>query len=562
MFIPVPTPEEMSRWDAEAIRLGMAENVLMENAARCATDCLRQHWNALGRTLTGASVLLLAGSGNNGGDTFCMARHLLDAGAFPALVCTREPEGYRGAASHWLRVAMALGIPVFSADAWELGEKNIPLRPDIAVDGLLGTGFRGELREREARLVRKFNSLDAKFVLAVDIPSGLDARTGHPSPEAVHAHVTVSFQAAKPGLLLPHAEAFTGLLDVRPIGMPRHVQEAFPPSFRTWLPSSQFLGDRTAPYILEHRLSARTTHWLNTAPVHDAHRSSLGPAHKGEAGRVLVIGGCSDYTGAPCLAGRAALRAGAGLVTVAGPDAVLDAVRGSQPALTTQRISSQSGTPISDWDAQAVQVLSSALAASKAVVFGPGLGRSDGAADFAEALLALPQRPHLVLDADALFALARRPALLSRLRPSDILTPHPGEAAALLGITTAEVQADRFAALEKLTELAPAVWVLKGAGTLVAIPGEPSVISPWDVPQLAVAGSGDVLSGIIGAFLARGLDSGLAAVLGVWLHILSGLRLSQDFPMRGNDPQDIADALPSVLTAAGLPNKSEPCPLF
>ncbi|MBR6626149.1 MAG: NAD(P)H-hydrate epimerase, partial [Mailhella sp.] len=157
MFVPVPSPEEMSRWDAEAIRLGMAGEVLMESAARCAMDSLRQHWSARGRSLTGASVLLLAGSGNNGGDAFCMARHLLDAGAKPVLVCTRSPEEYRGASSHWLNVAIELGVPVFSADAWEQEAEGIPARPDIAVDGLLGTGFRGSLREREARLVKKFN---------------------------------------------------------------------------------------------------------------------------------------------------------------------------------------------------------------------------------------------------------------------------------------------------------------------------------------------------------------------------------------------------------------------
>ena len=547
MFVPVPTAEEMARWDAGAIALGMPEEVLMESAARCAMDSLRQQWAARGRSLAGASVLLLAGSGNNGGDAFCMARHLLDAGAKPVLICTREPEAYRGAAAHWLKVAIKLGVPVFSAHAWEHGAEGIPTRPDIAVDGLLGTGFRGSLREREARLVAKFNALGADFVLAVDIPSGLDARTGRPCPDAVRAHVTVSFQAAKPGLLLPEAQAFTGLLDVRPIGMPRQVQEEIRPSFRTWLVPAQIRGDR-ASNIFPCALPA-STDAFPAGPWN-------APAHKGEAGRVLVLGGCADYVGAPCLAGLAALRTGAGLVTVAGPKAVLNAVRYSMPALTTQNI----GTDI--WNKDAASALAPAIAASKALVFGPGLGRSEGAADFAEALFSLPQRPPMVLDADALFALAHRPHLLKLLRPCDILTPHPGEAATLLGISTAEVQADRFAALEALANLAPAVWVLKGAGTLFSVPGEPSVISPWDVPQLAVAGSGDVLAGAIGAFLARGHASGLAAVLGVWLHILAGQKLSQTFPMRGNGPHDIADALPSVLPALGEPCKGDICLSF
>ena len=552
MFVPAPSPEEMSRWDAEAIRLGMAEEVLMESAARCAMDSLRQHWAAKGRTLAEASVLLLAGSGNNGGDAFCMARHLLDAGARPVLVCTRRPEEYRGAASHWLKVAISLGVPVFSAEAWEQGDDAIPARPDIAVDGLLGTGFRGALREREARLVEKFNRLGAALVLAVDIPSGLDSRTGRPCPDAVRAHVTVSFQAAKPGLLVPEARPFTGRVDVRPIGMPRRVQEEQRPSFRTWLLPAQMSGDRASnsfPCEIPAASTPSAARWTS-------------PAHKGEAGRVLVLGGCSDYVGAPCLAGLAALRTGAGLVTVAGPEAVLNAVRFSMPALTTQSLSLPAGPDAPEWSADALPPLAPAIASSKALVFGPGLGRTEGAADFAKALLALPQRPPMVLDADALFALARRPHLLKLLRPCDVLTPHPGEAATLLGITAAEVQADRFAALEKLAGLAPAVWVLKGAGTLIAVPHEPSVISPWDVPQLAVAGSGDVLAGAIGAFLARGHASGLAAALGVWLHVLAGRRLSQTFPMRGNGPHDIADALPAVLAELGEPCKGDICLSF
>lgn len=561
MFVPIPTPEEMSRWDAEAIALGMAEDVLMENAARCATDSLRTHWNARGRTLSGASVLLLAGSGNNGGDAFCMARHLLDAGASPVLVCTRQPEAYRGAASRWLKVAMELGVPVFFSETWEQGEPRIPSRPDIVVDGLLGTGFRGALRERERRLVARLNSLDAALVLAVDIPSGLDARTGRACPDAVRAHVTVSFQAAKPGLLQPEAEAFTGVLEVRPIGMPRRVQEENRPSFRTWLVPAQMRGDRASAYTLERRPSACALGLLSDQSSTPAASWST-PAHKGEAGRVLVIGGCSDYTGAPCLAGLAALRAGAGLVTVAGPEPVLSAVRSSFPALTTQSIPRLPGNASPEWSAEAATALAPAVSSARAVVFGPGLGRSEGAADVTEALLSLPHRPPMVLDADALFALARRPHLLKALRSCDVLTPHPGEAATLLGITSAEVQADRFSALERLAALAPAIWVLKGAGTLIAVPGEPSVISPWDVPQLAVAGSGDVLAGAIGTFLAQGHASGLAAVLGVWLHVLAGLSLSQSFPMRGNSPHDIACALPAVLAALGIPNRGESCLSF
>ena len=327
MFVPVPTPEEMARWDAAAAAAGISEETLMESASRAAMDCLRETAARKNIALSGASVLLLAGSGNNGGDAFCMARHLLDAGARPVLLCTRDPESYRGAAHHWLHVAMDLGIPVFSADAWEKGETNAPSAPDVVIDALLGTGFHGELRDREKRLVEKLNALPAGLVLAVDGPSGLSARSGRPSPVAVRAHVTVTFQAAKPGLLLPEAQTYTGRLEIRPIGMPRAVQEACPPSFRTWIPEHRL--DRGAPYAVDHGISPALAERFRTphAPA------SRGPAHKGAAGRVLVAGGCPSYTGAPCLAAWAALRAGAGLVMLAGPAPVLNAARISMPAL-------------------------------------------------------------------------------------------------------------------------------------------------------------------------------------------------------------------------------------
>lgn len=554
MFVPVPTPEEMARWDAAAAAAGIPEETLMENAARAAMDSLRAHAAAKNIRLAGASVLLLAGSGNNGGDAFCMARHLLDAGARPVLLCTRPVESCRGAALHWLHVAMDLGVPVFSADDWK--SVGVPAAPDIVVDGLLGTGFHGELRAREAGLVEKLNALSAGLVLAIDIPSGLSALTGRPSPVAVRAHVTVTFQAAKPGLLLPEAQEYTGILDVRPIGMPRAVQEANPPSFRTWLIACRQDRDRGAPYTVEHGMSPRLMTLFDSPRKPTVH----GPAHKGAAGRVLVAGGCSSYTGAPCLAAWAALRAGAGLVSLAAPEPVLNAARFSMPALTMQPLSGKA--PDGGWCAQDAEALAGVLPTFGALVFGPGLGRSNGAADFADALLHLPERPPMVLDADALFVLARRPDLLSLLRPCDVLTPHPGEAATLLGTDTRTVQADRFAALRGLAALAPAVWVLKGEGTLIAVPGEPSVISPWQVPQLAVAGSGDVLAGITGALLAGRHEAGTAAVLGVWLHALAGMCLSRNFPMRGNGPHDIANILPAVLGLAGEPCRGELCPSF
>lgn len=552
MFVPVPTPQEMALWDREAIALGMAEETLMESAAIAAMGVLRRAAKERGLSLTSSRVLLVAGKGNNGGDAFCMARHLLDAGAKPLIVCTRPPSDTRGAAGHWMDAAMRLGVPFLPDEEWE---KALLFAPNIVVDALLGTGFHKELREREKTLVENINALSAGLVLAIDVPSGLDARTGVPCPNAVRAHVTATFQAAKPGLIVPWAEKFTGEVHVLPIGIPRAVTQANPPSFRTWLIAGQRDEDCDAPYIVEHGVSPRMERIFNMPAIPLKH----GPAHKGEAGRVFIAGGCASYTGAPCLAAWAALRAGAGLVTIAGPEPVLNTARCTMPAVITKELAP---APFRDWRAEHASPLAEAAKDCGALVLGPGLGRSEGALAFCEALLNIPGLPPMVIDADALFTLAKKPDLLALLRPCDVLTPHPGEAAAILGISAKDVQKNRFIALEKLTLLAPAIWVLKGEGTLIGTIGEPAVISPWSVPQLAVAGSGDALAGIIGALMARGGKAMASAAMGVWQHALSGMILAKEFPLRGNSPRDLADALPRVAHLTRFPQKENICALF
>lgn len=532
MFVSVPAPAEIARWDALALEWGLPEDVLMENAAREALAVLRGLVAARGRSLRGASVLLLMGGGNNGGDAACLARHLLDEGATPLLLYTRAPGRMRGAAGRFARLARGLGVPFRPLPAsGELGGTLSSFAPDIVVDGLLGTGFHGELRARELHLVRGVNALRrAALIFSLDIPSGLDGMSGTPRPEAVRAHATVTFQAAKPGLVLPAAAEFTGDLLVRPIGMPRRVMESAPASFVMWR------GGTDLPEAARPRR----------------------PRHKGEAGRVLVVGGSTDMTGAPRLAALGALRAGAGLLTVAAPEAALPSIRAGLPEAVTHSLPAGPGGR--EWHAGQLATLREPLAACRArgaVVVGPGMGRRNGAEEFLRALLEEPGRPPVVLDADALFALAEEPELLGFLTARDVLTPHPGEAATLLGATPAEVQADRFAAHARLRELAPACWVLKGEGTLSGAAGGPVCLSPWSVPQLAVGGSGDVLAGMVGALLAFGLDAARAAALGVEVHARAGRALAECWPDRGNGPREIADAVPGVLAGEALPRPGE-----
>lgn len=563
MFVPVPTPAEMADWDKAAMALGLSGDVLMENAARAAFAALRRFYGPLG----GARVLLIMGGGNNGGDAACLARHLLDAGALPRVLHMRPLSAARGPARRHALLARRLGVPFAplrsrQAAAWGWGPSCPSPVPDIVVDGLLGTGFRGLLRPAEAAVTAGINALAGAgaCVLALDLPSGLDAGNGRAAPEAVRASLTVTFQAPKPGLLIPEAAACTGRLEVWPIGIPAAARRAA--SCRLWRGPARTRGaDSTDPFVVSHggegltgprprpdlRRAGRTLTAMPDGP--GAPTDLIGPAHKGEAGRVLIIGGGEGMSGAPRLAALGALRGGAGLVEVAVPASSMPDVRAGLPEALTVALPRAGENVHAEWSARHIEALAPALASARAVVIGPGMGRGNGADELLAALLALPERPPLVLDADALYALAERPELLTGLAGPggrDVLTPHPGEAARLLGLSTAEVQADRFGALARLTALAPALWVLKGPGTLIACPGEASIVVPYHVPQLAVGGSGDVLAGLIGSLLAAGHSAPDAACIGVHLHALAGLSLAGRYPWRGNGPLDIADALPGA----------------
>ena len=547
MFAALPTPQEMSTWDAKAKEIGIPEVVLMENAAREAFNVLREQYGPLSKT----RIVLFMGGGNNGGDAACLARHLYDAGALPRLISTKAAGNARGATRLYLQLARKLGI------SWQvlsgLRDVNTLFKelsspkacPEIIVDGLLGTGFIDNLREKELALVRGINNFSGhSYILSLDVPSGLNALNGKPQPEAIHANLTVTFQAAKPGLIPPESAEFTGKLAIRPIGIPKQIQTQVPASYRLWQNTPNCVN---SPFFLERGLPASPEPATQNFPT---------PRHKGESGRVLILGGSRNLGGAPRLCALGAYRSGAGLVCISAPGHSLDIARAMPelitlelPPVTTKPADpniSVNICPEQEWPNITPPVLLHALKNYDAAVIGPGMGRHNGAEQFIRALLESGNLPPTVFDADALNALADQPALLKLLRPGDILTPHPGEAARLLNCSTSEIQSHRLQAVKKLGELAPAVWVLKGPGSLVYAPGKPVTIFPYDIPNLAVAGSGDVLAGLIGTLLAQGLPADLAAIQAVNLHAIAGLMLAQAHPYRGNLPQDIAAKIPQA----------------
>ncbi|MEF3696684.1 MAG: NAD(P)H-hydrate dehydratase [Desulfolutivibrio sp.] len=505
----------MAAWDAAAMQdFGFHPHVLMENAARAALDVLEEQYGPL----VGARVHLYAGPGQNGGDALALARMLHMAGADPLLLLARKRARFHKSAAYNLRLAEKLGLPMASLSR---AGHALAERPDILVDGLLGTGFRGSLAPDFAAWVAKINAASSKsLVFSLDIPSGLDGATGLPGPDAVRATATATFEAAKVGLFLPHARPFTGRLHVCPIGIPAQVKAAHPASFAGLCPG-----------IMDHAPDA--------SPL----------MHKGTAGKVLVGGGSPGLCGAPLLCAMGAMRAGAGLVTVACPAGIEPAVKAGRPEIMTAPLPETS--PGAGWSADMAEAVRALATTADAVVIGPGLGREDGGEAFLAGLFSPGPLPGpVILDADALFFLARVPDLATRLGSGAVLTPHPGEMARLLGLSVAEVEADRPGAARTLAARTGAVVVLKGPGTVIvdgSHAGSPAILSPHAAPNLAVGGSGDVLAGVVVRLLAAGCSPLLAACLGVYWHGLCGERLSRRFPRRGNTAVDIADALPRVF---------------
>lgn len=531
--IPLPTPEEMTLWDAASIRdYGIRGEILMENASREALHALVEETGSP----EGKRVILFAGSGNNGGDAYALARHLHDLGAETLVLHTRPRRQVRGDSGFHLRLAERTGVRFLPLSRFS---PSLLADADIIVDGLLGTGFRGKLRSDYAGWVEAINSRKQRsFIFAIDIPSGLDGLSGEASPPecspeqrdaehgsgypvAVRAHATVTFEAAKIGLHMPGAEQWTGRLHVRPIGIPRKVREELPAS-------AGLLG-------------------ADIATVHpDLGLEGPGPdMHKGTAGHLLILGGSPGMTGAPLLTGLGGLRSGAGLVTIGAPSALCGEIRQGHPELMTLPLGSEN---CARWEPEMAERVRAELDRFDAVVLGPGFGRADGAAAFVTAMLE-GERPPCVLDADALYHLAFAPDRrgFAAVRETDVLTPHPGEMARLCGTTAAGINADRFGAAGALAGELSGTVVLKGAGTVIARQGHPTLLSPFCEPNLAVAGSGDVLAGLIGSLLARGIAPLPAACLGVYCHGLCGRVLRRTHPARGSTALEIAAAIPLAM---------------
>ena len=485
------TAEETRALDATLIANGISSIVLMKKAARAALETLLAHWP------NPACITIFCGSGNNGGDGYLLAALAQEKNISAHIIAVGAAEKFTPDTLQAHAYATQNGVTI---SPWQ-NTMDLPSK-GIVVDALLGTGSYGAPRHAYAAAIDAINHSGLP-VLALDLPSGIDADTGCAEGVAVAADVTITFVALKRGLLTADAPDFTGLIEYAGLG----AEELDAPD--------------------DHDCER-----LELSTLLDALPPRQRTAHKGLFGHVMVIGGDSGMGGAVLLATEAAARCGAGLVSAATRPEHVPAVLARRPEIMANGVNSG-------------QALEPLLAKPTVLVVGPGLGRSAWSEQMLQQAT-LSELP-LVLDADALNMLAEGRVVREPHRSDWVLTPHPAEAARLLGISTADVQRDRFAAVRALQQRYGGTVVLKGAGSLVCgASGMIGVCSSGN-PGMASGGMGDVLAGIIGSLLAQDIAPEIAAQLGVCLHAEAADAAAEEQGERGLLASDLGAQLQGLV---------------
>ncbi len=499
---------------------GIPSLILMENAGRAVFDVAEQ---VLGKTETRA-IVVVCGPGNNGGDGFAAARHLHIAGESVSVFYFGDRSAAKGDALTNIQIAEKMGLDIdYSGDVDNL--QSAIDEAGLVIDALLGTGAKGELRPETAEVVGCMNLRGGSALVAVDIPSGVDADTGvelgpkeDPEQAAVSADVTVTFALPKIGLVTYPGAELAGRLVIADIGIPQEALEDNDST--TFLIGSD-----------DMRIDPRPR-----------------DANKGMFGHLAIVAGSVGMTGAATLAADGALRIGTGLVTLAVPESLND--------IMEVKVTEGMTVPVPEGNARAFGMASlervlEIVEKRDAAVIGPGFGRNEDTIAFTQELVKRLARP-AIIDADALYALSKNLDVLKQCAVPVVITPHPGEMATLLGTTPAQVQSNRLEVARSFANDYGVTVVLKGAATIVADPEGVVFINTTGTPGMATGGTGDVLSGMIGGLLAAYPEDQqcLLAATAVYLHgragELAAERLGEESMLASDVVDDIADAIQEV----------------
>ncbi len=516
------TAEQMQQFDRVAIgTYSIPGIILMENAGRAFVDILEKHTGSL----SGKQVVVVCGKGNNGGDGFVIARHLSNRGASVHVVLLGKRSDVKGDAKANLLILLKMiaskhsGIALHEVGSVKMLEKvmrALPPSPAVVVDAIFGTGFSGSVRSPYTEAIEWINTRQA-FVAAVDIPSGANASTGVVENVAVRASLTVTMGLAKIGHYVGEGKVHSGTVEVAEISIPRFV----------------------------FSVKKNPTYRVHTEDVRQVLPQRPHTAHKYSVGKVLVLAGSRNLTGAPFMTAVSAMKAGAGAVILAVPKTI-------HPSLI-RKVTEVMITPLEETDEgtislQAMEKIQERLRWADVVALGPGLSQNLETRQLVHALVPSIVQP-LVLDADGLGMMAYNISLLKKRHFPTIITPHVGELHLLTRLDRDLIERERVEVARTQAKNLHSVLVLKGSPTITGTPEGRAYMNSTGNPGMATAGSGDVLTGVISSFLAQGMMPEEAAWAGVFVHGLAGDIAAKKFGQRSLMALDIMDAIPAALQA-------------
>jgi ADP-dependent NAD(P)H-hydrate dehydratase / NAD(P)H-hydrate epimerase len=507
------TAKEMQQMDRSTIEsFGIPGRVLMENAGRGAARFLLEHFSDLHSKRIG----VIAGRGNNGGDGFVIARYLAQGGFAVKVYLLAASNIVKGDAAANLGLLKPLKIPVIEIPDENsfLSNQSDMVNLDIWIDAILGTGLRTDVKGYFQSVIDFINSLK-KPVFAVDIPSGLDSDTGQPCGTCIRANATATFGFAKTGHITYPGASYTGVLQIVDIGIPPHIVESVKPK--------QYL-------LTKNHIKSYLTPRVETA-------------HKGTAGHLLVVAGSPGKTGAASMTSMSALRAGAGLVTLAIGQSLNPVLETQMLEAMTEPLPESRGGTLGESAFDAIQNL---MPGKKCIAIGPGLGQSPGTGKLLRNIIEKSQIP-VVLDADGINNMIGQERILKNARVPIILTPHPGEMARFLDVNIGKVQQDRINCARNVAVDLHVHVVLKGARTVIAHPDGRIFINATGNAGMSAGGMGDVLTGIIGAQIVQGLSPEAAALTGVYLHGAAADSLTQAIGPYGYLASEVMNAIPGEI---------------
>lgn len=513
------TAEQMRELDRRTIEeYGTPGDVLMERAGLGLADIIRRLVDYTG--IMQPTVHFLAGRGNNGGDAFVAARLLYEAGIPVEVWIAGRAAEFKGDALKAFSKMSGASIAyreLPTNDEWEAVLRG-PVLADILVDGILGTGTSGPARGPVAGAIQYINRhVEDALVVAIDIPSGLHANTGEPLGDAVRADVTVTMGLPKKGLVTSTAHEYVGALEVVDIGIPEE-------------------------YLQELELTSSPS-LITPAELRSLFPRRARNSHKGTYGRALLIGGARGYPGAIAMATRSTVRSGVGLTTTVVPEGLVNVVAVN---CLEAMVHGAEETPHGAMAAGMWSTWEGRTSDFDAILVGPGMTRGNDTLLIVRDMLRDCRRP-LVLDADAIAVLAHQPDWIEEAHCPVVLTPHPGELAMLFGQSVVDVQKDREGMAVAAAKYTGAVVILKGAGTIVAAPGQPPAINPTGNPGMASGGTGDVLAGLVAGLLAQGLSPFDAAQAAVYLHGRAGDLVAWRKSQAGLAATDLIEEIPFVF---------------